>query len=231
MIIRILLIDDHPLFRKGVGQLIRADAEMELAGEAGDGRTGVALAARLKPDLVLVDLNMKGMNGIETLRALKAQDPDTRCVILTVSDDEGDIVGAMRAGADGYLLKELEPEELCLRIKQSVRGAMVLESSVAGRLAQALNTPPSPATVRSSDLTEREREIVALLANGLSNKEIARNLGISDATVKVHIKNLLRKLNLKSRLEVAVWALQNPEFRQLAENAASSSTQSVRDRS
>lgn len=223
MSIRILLIDDHPLFRKGVAQLVRADADMELVGEAGDGRSGIALAHELKPDLVLIDLNMKGMNGIDTLRALKAQDAQTRCVILTVSDDEGDIIAAMRAGADGYLLKELEPEELCLRIKQSVRGAMVLEGSVAGRLAHALNAPPpipAPAPAPRGELTEREREIVVLLANGLNNKEIARHLSISDATVKVHIKNLLRKLNLKSRLEAAVWALQNPEFRRLAESAA-----------
>lgn len=222
MSIRILLIDDHPLFRKGVAQLVRADDEMELVGEAGDGLSGIALAQELKPDLILIDLNMKGMNGIETLLALKAQDPQARCVILTVSDDQADILAAIRAGADGYLLKELEPEELCLRIKQSVRGALVLEGSVAGRLAHALNAPPPPAPVLRGELTEREREIVALLANGLSNKEIARNLSISDATVKVHIKNLLRKLNLKSRLEAAVWALQNPEFRRLAESASSS---------
>jgi two-component system, NarL family, nitrate/nitrite response regulator NarL len=172
MSIRILLIDDHPLFRKGVAQLVRADDELELAGEASDGDSGITLAAEVDPDLILIDLNMKLMNGIETLRRLKAAGVRARCVMLTVSDDERDVLDAMKAGADGYLLKDMEPEELCLRIKQSVRGAV------------------------------------------RSNKEIARVLGISDATVKVHIKHVLRKLNMKSRLEAAVWALQNPQFRQ-----------------
>lgn len=212
MSIRILLIDDHPLFRKGVAQLVRADDELELAGEVSDGASGIALAAELDPDLILIDLNMKSMNGIETLRQLKASGVRARCVMLTVSDDERDVLDAMKAGADGYLLKDMEPEELCLRIKQSVRGAVVLDGSVAGLLTHALNAPPA---ATHTDLTEREREILGLLADGRSNKEIARELGISDATVKVHIKHLLRKLNMKSRLEAAVWALQNPQFRQM----------------
>lgn len=212
MSIRILLIDDHPLFRKGVAQLVRADDELELAGEVSDGASGIALAAELDPDLILIDLNMKSMNGIETLRQLKASGVRARCVMLTVSDDERDVLDAMKAGADGYLLKDMEPEDLCARIKQSVGGNVVLDASVAGLLAHALNAPPAAS---HSDLTEREREILGLLADGRSNKEIARELGISDATVKVHIKHLLRKLNMKSRLEAAVWALQNPQFRQM----------------
>lgn len=211
MSIRILLIDDHPLFRKGVAQLVRADDDLELAGEVSDGASGVALAAELDPDLILIDLNMKSMNGIETLRQLKGSGVRARCVMLTVSDDERDVLDAMKAGADGYLLKDMEPEELCARIKQSVGGNVVLDASVAGLLANALNAPPAAS---HSDLTDREREILGLLADGRSNKEIARELGISDATVKVHIKHLLRKLNMKSRLEAAVWALQNPQFRQ-----------------
>jgi two-component system nitrate/nitrite response regulator NarL len=211
MSIRILLIDDHPLFRKGVGQLVRDDEELELAGEASDGETGVALATTLDPDLILIDLNMRAMNGIETLRALKAQGVGARCVMLTMSDNERDVLEAMRAGADGYLLKELEPEVLCLRIRQSMHGALVLEDNIAGLLAHALNAPPP---VLHAGFTEREREILCLLADGRSNKQIARLLGISDATVKVHIKHLLRKLNVTSRLEAAVWALQNPRFRE-----------------
>lgn len=213
MSIRILLIDDHPLFRKGVAQLVRADDELELAGEASDGTTGLALAAETDPDLILIDLNMKSVNGIETLRRLKASGVRGRCVMLTVSDDERDVLDAMKAGADGYLLKDMEPEELCQRIKQSVAGTMVLDGSVAGLLAHALNAPPA---ATHTDLTEREREILGLLSDGRSNKEIARVLGISDATVKVHIKHVLSKLNMKSRLEAAVWALQNPQFRRAA---------------
>ena len=213
MSIRILLIDDHPLFRKGVAQLVRADDELELAGEASDGVSGLALAAETDPDLILIDLNMKSVNGIETLRRLKAAGVRGRCVMLTVSDDERDVLDAMKAGADGYLLKDMEPEELCQRIKQSVAGTMVLDGSVAGLLAHALNAPPA---ATHTDLTDREREILGLLSDGRSNKEIARVLGISDATVKVHIKHVLSKLNMKSRLEAAVWALQNPQFRRAA---------------
>lgn len=211
MTIRILLIDDHPLFRKGVAQLVRDDEELELAGEASDGETAVAMADAVDADLILIDLHMRAMNGIETLRALKALGVRGRCVMLTMSDNELDVLEAMRAGADGYLLKQLEPEELCQRIKQSVRGAVVLEDKVAGLLAHALNAPPA---IVHAGFTEREREILCVLADGHSNKQIARLLGISDATVKVHIKHLLRKLNVSSRLEAAVWALQNPRFRE-----------------
>lgn len=129
--------------------------------------------------------------------------------MLTVSDDGRDVLETMRAGADGYLLKDLEPEELALRIQQAVGGRMVIESSLAGVLAQAALNPPQPVSVE--ELTERE--ILVQLADGHSNKEIARELGISDATVKVHIKHLLRKLGVKSRLEAAVWALQSPAFK------------------
>jgi two-component system nitrate/nitrite response regulator NarL len=208
---RILLIDDHPLFRKGLAQLVAAGDGLALAGDVGDGASGVALALELQPELVLIDLHMKPMNGIDTLRALKAGGVRGRCIILTVSDDERDVLEAMRAGADGYLLKDMEPEELYLQLQRAAAGAVVLGSSVAGLLAQALAAPP--AAPEAVDFTEREREILALLAAGRSNKEIARVLGISDATVKVHIKHVLRKLNLKSRLEAAVWALQHPQFR------------------
>ncbi|MBA3623162.1 MAG: two-component system response regulator NarL [Methylibium sp.] len=208
---RILLIDDHPLFRKGLAQLVQAGEGLELAGDVSDGASGVALAQQLDPDLILVDLNMKPLGGIDTVRALKAAGVRARCIILTVSDDERDVLAAMRAGADGYLLKDMEPEELYLQLRQAAAGAVVLGSSVAGLLAHALTAPPG--TPQSIDLTEREREILSLIARGLSNKEIARELGISDATVKVHIKHLLRKLNLKSRLEAAVWALQSPVFK------------------
>ncbi len=206
----VLLIDDHPLFRSGVAQLVQGDPELSLAGQAGDGPTGIALALSLRPDLVLIDLNMKQMNGIEVLRALKAAGCPSRCVMLTVSDDGKDVLEAMRAGADGYLLKDLEPEELCLNIKRAVLGSTVIESCLAGLLVDALKAPPQ---VDVASLTELEREILGLLVDGMSNKQIARVLGIADTTVKVHIKHLLRKLNVRSRLEAAVWGFQNPQFR------------------
>lgn len=208
----VLVVDDHPLFRKGVVQLLAMDAGIRVVGEAGNKAEALRLAAQHDPDLILLDLNLKGESGIDILAALKEEDPSRRVVMLTVSDAPEDLIGAIRAGADGYLLKDMEPEELCARIKQSVGGNVVLDASVAGLLAHALNAPPAAS---HSDLTEREREILGLLADGRSNKEIARELGISDATVKVHIKHLLRKLNMKSRLEAAVWALQNPQFRKM----------------
>lgn len=203
---RILLIDDHPLFRRGVAQLLAAEADFLVVGEAGDGETGIELATALQPDVILLDLNMKGTDGLETLRKLKASGIAARCIMLTVSGDEQHVLRAMRSGADGYLLKDMEPEELARRVRQSVVGGVVLDGAVAGILAQALNAPQPP---EKTTLTERESQILGQLAEGRCNKDIARLLGISDATVKVHIKHLLRKLNMKSRLEAAVWALHN----------------------
>ena len=210
---RILLIDDHPLFRKGLAQLVNTGEGLVLAGEIGDGADGVVLARQLDPDLILIDLNMKPTSGFDTLRALKAAGVRGRCIILTISDDERDVLKAMRAGADGYLLKDMEPEEFYLQLQQAASGAVVLGSSVAGLLAQALAAPVGTPPL-DLDFTNREREILGYLANGLSNKEIARQLNISDGTVKVHIKHVLGKLRLKSRLEAAVWALHNPQFRE-----------------
>jgi len=204
--IRILLIDDHPLFRRGVAQLLSAEPDFEVVGEAGDGETGIDLAVRLRPDVILLDLNMKGLGGLETLRKLKVGDIPSRCIMLTVSGDEQHVLSAMKSGADGYLLKDMEPEELVRRVRQSVVGGVVLDGAVAGILTQALNAPQPR---EKTTLTERESQILGQLAEGRCNKEIARLLGISDATVKVHIKHLLRKLNMKSRLEAAVWALHN----------------------
>jgi len=214
----VLLIDDHALFRSGVAQLIGSDPDLELVAQAGSGEEGLALARDMDPDLILIDLNMKGMSGLDTLRALKADKVRSCCVMLTVSDDENDVVAALRQGADGYLLKDLEPEDLCDRLKSAVRGNVVLAEAVANIVARSLRLPEpdaAPASQRSlvtdanlPDLTEREREILGHIAAGLSNKQIARVLGISDGTVKVHIKNLLRKLGAHSRLEAALWAVE-----------------------
>ncbi len=203
---RILLIDDHALFRKGVAQLVGMDPELEIVGEAGSGREGLALAQTLHPDVILIDLNMKEMDGVETVRAMKAASIEARFIMLTVSDSEDDVVAALRAGAHGYLLKDMEPEDLCATIKKAARGGMVLGANLADNLARALVDDKPQAGVTPSGLTKREQEILNHLCAGMSNKAIARELNISDSTVKVHIKNLLRKFNLKSRLEIAVWA-------------------------
>jgi len=194
------------LFRKGVAQLVGMDPELEIVGEAGSGREGLALAQTLHPDVILIDLNMKEMDGVETVRAMKAASIEARFIMLTVSDSEDDVVAALRAGAHGYLLKDMEPEDLCATIKKAARGGMVLGANLADNLARALVDDKPQAGVTPSGLTKREQEILNHLCAGMSNKAIARELNISDSTVKVHIKHLLRKFNLKSRLEIAVWA-------------------------
>jgi two-component system nitrate/nitrite response regulator NarL len=203
----VLIIDDHPLFRKGVAQLLAMAPEFEIIGEAASGREGIDMALARRPDLILLDLNMRDMNGIQTLAALKETDLESLVIIVTVSNLRDDLTAALRSGADGYLLKDMEPEVLLAKLRSAAKGQVVLDQSVAGMLAHALCEDNRARPVAEANLTEREHEILELLAAGMSNKLIARRLDISDGTVKVHVKNLLRKLNLRSRLEAAVWAL------------------------
>jgi two-component system, NarL family, nitrate/nitrite response regulator NarL len=203
---KVFLIDDHALFRKGVGQIIGDDPSFKVVGEASSGAEGLELAQGLTPDLVLIDLNMKGLNGIETLKRFKQGELKAKFVVLTVSDAEDDLLEALRSGADGYLLKDMDPEDLCANLKKVAEGMTVIQDSLTQILKQALIDPKLNRKDEEVSLTEREHEILQCLANGLNNKTIARNLGISDTTVKVHIKHLLSKLKLTSRLEAAVWA-------------------------
>lgn len=203
----VLVIDDHPLFRKGVRQLLEMGGHFTLAGEAADGVEGLALAKQLNPDLILLDINMKGMGGIETLKAIKAADLDGRVIMLTFSDHEEDLVSALRAGADGYLLKDMEPEQLLASLEAAGHGKMALSERLVGMLARALREDTQPTDPENAGLTDREREILPLIAEGLSNKLIARRLDITEGTVKVHVKHLLKKLNLRSRVEAAVWVV------------------------
>ncbi len=204
---RILVIDDHPLFRKGVGQLIAMVPHLELVGEASSGEQGVARAGELDPDLILLDLHMAGMSGIETLKAIRDSGLDCRVVILTVSDNADDLVAAIRTGADGYLLKDMEPEDLLAAIDETLNGRTVISDRLNGLLARAIREEAAAKQRDAAALTDREREILQGLAHGLSNKLIARSLEITEATVKVHVKNLLKKLGFRSRLEAAVWAV------------------------
>lgn len=204
---RILVIDDHPLFRKGVGQLIAMAPHLNLVGEASSGEQGVKLARELEPDMILLDLHMAGMSGIDTLRAIRDAGLDCRTVMLTVSDNAEDLVAAIRGGADGYLLKDMEPEDLLASIDEALNGKTVISDRLNGMLARAIREEATAKQRDAATLTEREREILQGLAQGLSNKLIARNLAITEATVKVHVKNLLKKLGFRSRLEAAVWAV------------------------
>lgn len=204
----VLLIDDHPLLRKGVKQLIDLEDDLTVIAEASNAEDGVREAVEHAPDLILLDLNMPEINGLETLKMLREADVSSRIVVFTVSDNEEDVVAALRAGADGYLLKDMEPEELLSNLHQAALGKMVISDRLTALLAQALQ---SGRTAKSSDinsLTPRERQIIKLIAAGLPNKLIARKLSITEGTVKVHVKHLLKKLHLRSRVEVAVWAVQ-----------------------
>lgn len=205
----VLVIDNHPLFRRGVRQLLALDERLELVGEASSGEEGIPLALSLDPDLVLLDLNMKGLNGIETLRRLRDAGCAARIVMLTVSDSAEDVVAAIRAGADGYLLKDMEPEDLLASVRDALFGRMAISESLAGALATALREEAQAPARDAGPLTERERAILACVAAGLSNKLIARELDITEGTVKVHVKNLLKKLHFRSRVEAAVWAVEH----------------------
>lgn len=202
----ILVVDDHPLFRKGVIQLIEAAPEFRFVGEAANGKDGIALAIRLQPDMILLDLNMKDMSGIDVLKSLKDAGVDSRIIMLTVSDQAEDLVAALRAGADGYLLKDMEPEELMQQLVEAARGKVTISARLTQLLVTSLRDKDKPTPLAEAGLTEQEGRILEQLAAGKSNKLIARELGIAEGTVKVHVKHVLKKLNLRSRVEAAVWA-------------------------
>ena len=204
----ILLIDDHPLLRKGVKQLIELDSQLLVIGEASNAEEGIIQAKQLEPDLILLDLNMPEINGIETLKLLRDAGVASRVVVFTVSDNEEDVIAALKAGADGYLLKDMEPEDLLSNLNQAALGKMVISERLSAMLAQALQSNRKRTGPDISSLSPREKQIIKLIAGGLPNKLIARKLNITEGTVKVHVKHLFKKLNLRSRVEVAVWAVQ-----------------------
>ena len=202
----ILIIDDHPLFRKGVIQLIQAEPEFRFIGEAASGKEGIQLAHQLRPDMILLDLNMKDMNGIEVLKEVKDAELDSRVIMLTVSDHAEDLMTALQAGADGYLLKDMEPEDLMKQLGEAARGKITISESLTQLLVASLREKSRPTSLTEAGLTEQENRILKHLIDGKSNKLIARDMGIAEGTVKVHVKHLLKKLNLHSRVEAAVWA-------------------------
>ncbi|MFV0478267.1 MAG: two-component system response regulator NarL [Parahaliea sp.] len=202
---KILMVDDHPLLRKGLKQLLELENDLEVVGEASSGQEAIDLAVELDPDLITLDLNMQGMDGLETLRILRDKGIDARIIMLTVSDNDEDVVEAIRGGADGYLLKDMDPDDIVDKLREATTGKMVMSARLTEILATALRSPEKPGNRELSSLTSREYEILKLIAKGMSNKLIARELNISDGTVKVHVKHFLKKLNLRSRVEAAVW--------------------------
>lgn len=206
---RVLVIDDHPLLRKGVCQLLALTDGFVVAGEAASGREGIELAKQLEPDLILLDLNMKGINGLETLRTLRDMGVDSRIILLTVSNAPEDLIGAIRAGADGYILKDNDPDDILRLIDNAMQGQTAISPELASLRAAALREESMSEQRSHASLTERETTILKCLAVGMSNKLIARELDIMESTVKVHVRNLLKKLKFRSRVEAAVWAVAN----------------------
>ncbi|RKS85779.1 LuxR family two component transcriptional regulator [Orbus hercynius] len=207
----ILLIDDHPMLRNGVKQLINSIDHFQVVGETGQGSESLALAQELEPDIILLDININGTNGLDVLRQLRAHNVSSRIIMFTVSDDKEDIITALKSGADGYLLKDMEPEDLLNSLQDVVEGKLMMDGAVSNIILGYMRGEEL-ATNQAHDiqlLTPREHEIFNLLVQGLSNKLIAKELKIVESTVKVHIKSIFKKLNFKSRMEMTVWFLQN----------------------
>lgn len=198
----VLVVDDHPLLRRGICQLITSDGDFRLFGEAGTGLDALTAIGEDEPDIILLDLNMKGMSGLDTLNAMRQEGVTARIVILTVSDAKQDVVRLLRAGADGYLLKDTEPDLLLEQLKKAMLGHRVISDEVEDYIYELKNADNDETWIAS--LTPRELQILKELAEGKSNRVVAEALHISEGTVKVHVKNLLRKANAKSRTEMAV---------------------------
>ncbi|KQW93547.1 XRE family transcriptional regulator [Massilia sp. Root418] len=208
--ITVLLVDDHTLFRSGVRSLLQRHPEFSVVGEAADGVEGIKRAQQLKPQVVLLDLNMPGMSGVETLQLMLQDSPDSAIVMLTVSEDATDLAVALRAGASGYLLKNIDTESLTRAIRRAAEGQTVVAEAMTSKLVAQLHGAPSAPPVSDLDkLTPRERDIIAGLARGESNKLIARTLDLSESTVKIHVQNVLKKLKLNSRVQAAVYAVEH----------------------
>jgi two-component system nitrate/nitrite response regulator NarP len=198
-----MLVDDHPLMRRGINQLLSFEDDFEVVAEASNGTDAVAQANQSNPDLILLDLNMKGMSGLDTLKALRTDGIDAKVVILTVSDSPSDIDMLVKAGADGYLLKDTEPDEMVRLVRESLNGQAAYSDIVADYLANRGQTKDN-----FDDLTDREMQILKEVAQGFRNKQIADRLFISESTVKVHMKSLLKKLQVASRTAATILYLE-----------------------
>ncbi len=205
----VVIVDDHPLFRRGLTQLLVTLPYFTLLGEASCGKDGIELVKHCRPDLLLLDLNMKDMSGLDVLKQIKASDLDTRVVMITVSDQADDLVAALRGGADGYLLKDMEPEQMLENLQSAAAGRIIVADALTHLLAVALRQQKSPKNPEDAGLTDQELRILERIAGGKSNKLIGKELDIAEGTVKVHVKHILRKLNLRSRVEAAVWSVEN----------------------
>lgn len=206
--IRVILVDDHTLFREGLAELLEHYGTVHVCGIAGDPDIAKGLIREHQPDVALIDLHLPPTDGITLLNELREEGINTPVLILTVSDEEEDMASALRAGARGYLLKNMEPSEVVDAIQRAARGETVVASQMTAKLVTLLDGKKGKATSLINQLTQRERQILQYLAKGESNKAIAKELGISHDTVKLHVRNILSKLNLTSRVEAAVFAVE-----------------------
>ena len=216
--LRVLIVDDHTLFRRGLSSLLARDGRIVVVGDAADVGQAQRRAMELQPDLILLDNHLPGVTGVEAIRSLLEVAPQARVVMLTVSEDAQDMAGALRSGASGYLLKTMDGDELVDAMVRAARGDTVLAPEMTGKLVTAYlgaalqpeaQAAAAPAVSALGTLSARERDILRGIAQGASNKEIARDLGIAEATVKIHVQGVLRKLNVSTRVHAAVIAVEN----------------------
>lgn len=206
---RILLVDDHTLFRSGIKALLASQNDVEVIGEAGEGSEALKLCQSLKPDLVLLDLNMPGLSGLEVLKLMLEDNPHQAVIMLTLSEDAQDLLKALQLGAKGYLLKNSNVDYLVNSIRLVAQGGTAVQPEMTSSLVAGLRQHKKEEFDEKEQLTLREKEVLRLVAAGQSNKEIARQLNIGESTVKFHIQSILRKLNLSSRVQAAVYASQH----------------------
>ena len=209
MPIRLLVVDDHTLFRRGLTALLASRPEVRVVAEAGDAGEAQRLASEVRPDVILLDNHLPGVRGVDALPSLYEASPRSRVLMLTVSEDEVDLADALRAGATGYVLKTIDGDELVRAIERTMRGEPVVSPELTSKLVTALKASTQPGGDRHdalASLSPRERETLVHIARGASNKEIARALSIAETTVKIHVQNILRKLELSSRVQAAVYA-------------------------
>ncbi len=212
--IRILVVDDHTLFRRGLMALLAREPAFEVVGDAADAGEAQRRAQELQPDLILLDNHLPGVRGVDALPALREAAPAARVLMLTVSEDEQDLAAALKGGAAGYLLKTIDGDALAAAIRRAMRGEHVVATEMTGKLVAALKgdtpptppTPPTPAATLLAQLSPRERDILRGIARGASNKEIGAELGIAETTVKIHVQHVLRKLDVRTRVQAAVLA-------------------------
>ena len=207
--IRVLICDDHAVVRQGLATFLDLQDDIEIAGEASNGEEAVAKAASLRPDVVLMDLVMPRLDGIEAIRRIRAANADAKIIVLTSYADDDKIFSAIRAGASGYLMKDVSPQDLAKAIRMARDGEPLLHPDVARRLMDHVSRPEPPGSAALARLTAREVEVLRLIARGLSNKELARELVLSEKTVKTHVSNLLQKLDLADRTQAALFAVRN----------------------